>query len=346
MRGFGAPALTWLLACSAAGIARAAREPVPTTNGTPYAVVLGIAQDAGYPQAGCRRVCCVAAWEQPVLRRHVACLALVDPQSGERWLIDATPDLPAQLRELDRVAMPLSAASVRAPSESTTAASIAQLPTPSPVIGPALSGILLTHAHIGHYTGLMHLGREVMGARAVPVMALPRMRAFLEGNGPWDQLVRLENIALVTLQANVPIALNARLSATPLRVPHRDEYSETCGFVVTGPRHAVAWIPDIDKWERWETSLPDLLRRVDVAYVDGTFYANGELPGRNMSEIPHPFIEETLAILSRVPDAELAKVRFVHLNHTNPALQPGSDAQRRIEAAGARVAVEGERVGL
>jgi pyrroloquinoline quinone biosynthesis protein B len=219
-------------------------------------------------------------------------------------------------------------------------------PEPSPAIGPALSGILLTHAHIGHYAGLMHLGREVMGARAVPVMALPRMRAFLEGNGPWDQLVRLENIALVTLQANAAIALNARLSATPLRVPHRDEYSETCGFIVTGPRHSVAWIPDIDKWERWETSLLDLLRRVDVAYVDGTFYANGELPGRDMREIPHPFIEETLRILLRASGAERAKVRFVHFNHTNPALQSGGEAQQRIEAAGARVAVEGERVGL
>lgn len=339
VRGLALPALL-LMYASMPGTAAAASDGKPVAAPHPFTVVLGTAQDGGYPQAGCRRACCAAAWEHPDLRRHVACLALVDPQTGERWLIDATPDLPAQLHDLDRVAPPAPAPPAN-PGDSAVAP-----PTPSPVIGPALSGILLTHAHIGHYTGLMQLGREVMGAHAVPVLALPRLRAFLEGNGPWDQLVRLSNITLVTLHPDAPTPLNARLQVTPLLVPHRDEYSETCGFIVTGPQRSVAWIPDIDKWERWETPLPELLRRVDIAYVDGTFYANGELTGRDMSEIPHPFIEETLGILLRLPEAERAKVRFVHLNHTNPALQADGEAQRRIEQAGARVAQEGERVEL
>eukprot|EP00957_Ditylum_brightwellii_P156501 11911053-Ditylum_brightwellii.AAC.1 len=61
-------------------------------------------------------------------------------------------------------------------------------------------GIFLTHAHIGHYTGLMYLGREALGAVDVPVYAMPRMRSFLKNNGPWSQLVSLGNINIQNLE--------------------------------------------------------------------------------------------------------------------------------------------------
>lgn len=286
-------------------------------------VVLGIAQDAGYPQAACRKACCARAWEDASLRRQVACLGIV--AGGRRWMIDATPDFPDQLRMLDEVA------AVRDAGNRSQ---------------PGLDGIFLTHAHIGHYTGLMHLGREVTGARSVPVYAMPRMTEFLRGNGPWGQLVELENIELRGLRADEPVELAPGLRITPLLVPHRDEYSETVGFRIEGPHAAVLFIPDIDKWERWERALEAELARVDVAYLDGTFYREGEIPGRAMSEIPHPFIEETLALLAGLPARERAKVRFIHLNHTNPALVEGGEAERAIERAGCRVASQGERLGL
>ncbi|MHC4990622.1 MAG: MBL fold metallo-hydrolase [Planctomycetota bacterium] len=286
----------------------------------PYVVVLGIAQDGGVPQAGCRRACCASAWSDPSSRRLVACLALVDPRSGERWLFEATPDFREQLHRLDEVA-----------------------PTPST---PGLSGIFITHAHIGHYTGLMHVGHEAMGARAVPVYAMPRLRAFLSSAGPWDQLVRYENISLRDLRADEAVQLNERLRVTPLRVPHREEYSEVVGFRIDGPRRSVLFIPDIDKWDRWDRSIEELVADVDVAYLDGTFFDHGELPNRDMSGIPHPFIAETMERFEARPAAERARVRFIHLNHTNPALRPDGDARRRIEASGFRVADELERVGL
>ena len=158
--------------------AACATTPPP---GTPYVEVLGIAQDGGYPQAGCERPDCIDAWRDPSLRHRVASLGIVDPQSGERWIIDATADFPAQLH----------------------------------AIGGSLSGIFLTHAHVGHYSGLMHLGREVMGARGIPVYAMPRMRMFLENNGPWDQLVRLGNIALRPLEHGRAIHLSERIAVTP-----------------------------------------------------------------------------------------------------------------------------------
>ncbi len=286
----------------------------------PYVVVLGIAQDAGYPQAGCRKECCAKAWVDPSKRRHAACVAVVDPSSGQRWLLDCSPDFREQFRELNRIAPPESL--------------------------PGLDGILLTHAHIGHYAGLIHFGREAMGTNEVPVYAMPRMRKFLETEGPWEQLVKLENIAIRDLSAGQAVKLNDRISVTPILVPHRDEYSETVGFRIDGPNHSALYLPDIDKWTRWETKIETVLETVDVAYLDGTFYANGELPGRDMSKIPHPFMEESMARFATLDAAERAKVRFLHLNHTNPALNPQHDSAKAIRESGHAVAEEGERTPL
>jgi len=322
----GAVAAT-LLGCSSGPPPQAAESPSPTappapspaTPTDPYVVVLGTAQDAGRPQAACRKDCCRAVRADPSLRRRVASLGIVDPRSGSRWLVEATPDLPAQLQALAEAA----------PSAPT------DVPT----------GILLTHAHIGHYTGLVHLGREAMGADAVPVHVMPRLASFLEANGPWSQLVALRNVALRPLDPATPTELAPELTVEALEVPHRDEFSETVAFVVRGPRRSVLWLPDIDKWERWERPIEEVVASVDVAYVDGTFFADGEI-ARPMAEIPHPFIAETLERMAPLPDDERAKVRFVHLNHTNPALDPASAAAQRVRGAGFRLAVRGEMVPL
>jgi pyrroloquinoline quinone biosynthesis protein B len=283
-------------------------------------VVLGIAQDGGVPQAGAKPG---PDSEADEFKRHVVSLAIIDPETAERWMIDATPDFPAQLRALDRIA---------------------------PVPGtPGLQGIFLTHTHMGHYTGLMHLGHEAIGAHRVPVYAMPRMAEFLRTNGPWSQLVRLENIVIYPLRDGTPVRLNRRLSVTPLLVPHRQEYSEVVGYRIEGPTQSVLFVPDIDRWDQWDRHgrhLETELGRVDVAYLDGTFFADREIDGRDMSGFPHPFITTTMERLGPLPANERAKVRFIHLNHTNPALRRESAARRAIEAAGFRVAEELERVHL
>lgn len=286
----------------------------------PFVAVLGVAQDAGYPQAGCHKACCQIAWQDQKVQRHVACLAIVDPQTGQRWLVDCTPSFPDQLRALDQLS----------PSVQT----------------PGIDGILLTHGHVGHYAGLIHLGREVIGASGVPVYAMPRMRWFLENNGPWEQLVRLDQIALRKLAAAQRLALNNRIAITPFLVPHRDEYSETVGFRIEGPQRSVVYLPDIDKWERWAVRIEDMIKSADIAYLDGTFFSNDELPGRDMSEIPHPFVVESIERFKSLPASERDKVRFIHANHTNPMLDPTSKATRTIEAAGHHVARQGERFAL
>lgn len=283
----------------------------------PFLVVLGVAQDGGVPQAGNRDD---PAWNQPSKRRYATSLALVDPASGKRFLFEATPDFKYQLQALDD----------RFPVDRK----------------PGLDGIFLTHAHIGHYVGLMMLGHEAMGAKDVPVFAMPRMRTFLTNNGPWSQLVRYGNIALRPLTADRPVQLTSEISVTPFLVPHRQEFSEVVGYRIEGPRRKALFIPDIDRWEDWGVALEDALASVDVAYLDATFYANGEIPGRDMSGFPHPFITVTMARLADLPEAERAKVRFIHLNHTNPALHHDSEARAHIVQSGFRVAEEGEEIDL
>lgn len=303
------------IAASHATQQRPSTPPTPARPASPFTVVLGIAQDGGVPQAGSFGD---ARWNDPARRRHVVSLGLVDPASGKRFLFDATPDFPRQLLELHRIS--------GGPSR------------------PALDGVFLTHAHIGHYTGLMYLGKEAVGASKVPTYAMPRMRAFLETNGPWSQLVTLGNIELRPLSAGEPIEPIPGVRVTPITVPHRGEFSETVAFRIAGSARSVLWLPDIDTWREWDelgTRLEDVLASVDVAYLDGCFFANGELPGRDMSKIPHPPIMDTITRLASLPASERAKVRFVHLNHTNPALDPASDAARAIRDAGMRVADEG-----
>ena len=287
---------------------------------SPFVVVLGTAQDAGFPQAGCQKKCCKAAWKDKSVRRYPTSIAIVDPKSKKRWLLDCSWQLPDQLQIL----------SSKFPRKDS----------------PGIDGIFLTHGHVGHYTGLMHLGREVMGAKNVKVYSMPRMKSFLKKNGPWNLLVKLKNIEIVEISNGKKVVLNERISITPITVPHRGEYTETVGFVVNTEGKSLLYLPDIDKWSRWETKIEKVLETVDLAFLDATFFANGEIPGRDMSQIPHPFVEESLLRFRSLEASERSKIHFIHLNHTNPALDPDSREADQIKRAGMNLAVQGQVYSL
>ncbi len=280
----------------------------------PYVNVLGIAQDGGFPQANCQKECCKAVFEQKDARKFVSCIAVVDPISKQNWLFDATPDLTQQLHLLNN-------------------------PEPKNL------GIFLTHAHIGHYTGLMYLGREAMGASHVKVYAMPKMKNFIEKNGPWSQLVALQNIDLQPINEDSVIVLNERISVQAFRVPHRDEFSETVGYKIFTANKSVVFIPDIDKWQKWNRNLEEVIKSVDYAFLDGTFYKDGEI-NRPMSEVPHPFVTETMDLLKDLPTTEKAKVHFIHFNHTNPIMNIKSLENKEVRQKGFKVAFQGEKVEL
>jgi len=276
----------------------------------PYVVILGTAQDAGYPQANCNKKCCVDAWEGLNNKKFVSCIALVDPVSNEQWMFDATPDIKFQLYTLEKISG----------------------------LNP-LNGIFLTHAHIGHYTGLMQLGREVMGTNNLPVYSMKRMENFLKNNAPWKQLIDIQNIDIIRLTADSIIKLNNRIDVTPILVPHRDEYSETVGYKIRSKNKSLLFIPDIDKWEKWDVDIIKLINEVDYAFLDGTFYKDGEL-NRDMSEIPHPFVMESMKLFKTLSNHNKRKIHFIHFNHTNPLLQNNSKERKEVESNGFNIAEE------
>lgn len=296
-----------------------------TSPSGPMVVVVGTVQDGGLPHAGCSCRRCEVARSDPARRRHVASLALVLPASDQVYLLDATPDLPAQL------------AMLRPYRPHRPEGRVDRTP---------VSGVLLTHAHMGHYLGLAHFGFEVMHSQALPLYATPRMAAFLRTNGPWDQLVRLGNVELMETPPGATYELAGGVQVTPLAVPHRDEYSDTVAYRLAGPSRTLLYVPDTDGWELWQPPLDEVLAGIDVALLDGTFYSSDELPGRAVRSIGHPLITTTMERLGpRVHSGEL-EVFFTHLNHSNPALEPGSAAQRAIEAAGFAVLAEGQQLPL
>jgi pyrroloquinoline quinone biosynthesis protein B len=280
----------------------------------PYIFILGTAQDGGYPQAACQKACCNKVWSQKARKINVSSIAIVDPASKEQWIIDATPDFKEQLHLLNKQSGIQN-----------------------------LSGIMLTHAHIGHYTGLMHLGREVMGASKTKVFAMPKMRTYLSTNGPWSQLVSLQNIVFEDLENKTLIKLNDRISIIPFTVPHRDEFSETVGYQVIYKTKKIIFIPDIDKWEKWETPLIDLVNENDVLLLDGTFYKDGEI-ARPMKEVPHPFVTETMDLLKKLPKDKKNKVHFIHLNHTNPLLDLNSIEYKTTLKNGFKVSQQSQKI--
>jgi len=291
------------------------KASVTTESENPHLIVLGIAQDAGYPQINCKKSCCINLWDNPKLKKLVSCIGIKDPASRKAWLIDATPDIKEQLNDLLKDDY-------------------------------NLEGIFLTHAHMGHYTGLMELGREAMGADAIPVYVMPKMKSYLETNGPWSQLVKLKNINLILIHDNQNVILSETTSITPFSVPHRDEFSETVGYKISSTDKSALFIPDIDKWDKWNRDIKEEISKVDYALLDGTFYRNGEIWGRDMSEIPHPFIEESTILFDKINEEEQRKIHFIHLNHTNPLLDKNSEESKIFDNNAYHVAHEGQIIDL
>ena len=278
-------------------------------------VVLGTAQDAGKPQISVHND---AAWTDPSKTALAVSLGLIDREAKTRYLFDASPDMKQQLYDLDQL---------------------------DDGRGFALDGVFLTHGHMGHYLGLAHLGREAMGAKSIPVYAMPKMAEFLESNGPWNQLVELNNIDIRRSADGELITLNKSLDVMPFAVPHRGEYTETVGYRIAHGNRSAIYLPDIDSWTEWEAaggSLERLVEEHDRLYLDATFFSGAELPGRDMSLIPHPTISTTMAALAHLSIKERNKVRFIHLNHSNPAHNRDSAEFREITEKGFGVAEAGE----
>jgi len=256
--------------------------------------VLGTSQDGGYPQVGCRERCCNIAWKNQSLIRFPSCIALVNPNTKKYWLFDVTPEVKQQIKMLDSYDC-------------------------------LLAGVFITHAHIGHYMGIINFGLEVMNLRSIPVYVMPKMKLFLEKNSMFRQLIINKNIELIELLDGEYYHLDEAM-IKPFNVPHRNELSETVGFKIKGNKKTIIYLPDIDSWDNWMKDLLTLIDSSDILFLDGTFFSKDELKTRDISRVPHPSIIDTMNALSNLSIDLKRKIHFIHFNHTNDVLRDGSDA--------------------
>ena len=291
------------------------KEKEINSNGI-YLKVLGTIQDGGIPHLGCNKKCCKDYFKNGYSKKRVVSLGISDLKEKKNYLIEASPDISFQLNNF-----------LKNKSKN-------------------LNGIFITHAHIGHYSGLINLGREVLNSSKTPLFLMPKMTEFISKNGPWNQLVKLKNVDLKKIFNEKSIKLTEGLSIIPFRVPHRDEYSETVGFKIIGPKKSALFIPDIDKWDKWDKSIKNLITEVDYAFLDGTFYDSKEINNRDISEIPHPFIIESLELFKDLKESDRNKIYYIHLNHTNPLLNFESKEYQHVVSNGYNVAVEGLELEL
>ncbi len=269
--------------------------------------VLGIAQDGGYPQVGCKEECCKKAWENDDIKCYPSSIALIDTKKKQYWLFDITPDIKFQIRMLDQ-------------------------------FDSSLAGVFITHAHIGHYMGLINLGLEVMNLKNIPIYLMPRMMKFIENNPMLNQLILSENIRLVSINSDKEFIVNNNIMIKAFDVPHRNELSETVGFKIKGKKKSVIYLPDIDSWDNWHENLLDLIESNDLLFLDGTFYNKNEIKFRDISKIPHPEIKDTMQRLLLLDENTKRKIHFIHLNHTNDAIRKNSKSHDIIVEKGFSVA--------
>jgi len=282
-----------------------------------YIYILGNTQDAGLPHIGCQHPFCEDNFDV-YEEYYTTSIAVVNSDLKKYILFEATPDITFQLNNLKKNIF-------------------------HEFLLP--ESIYITHAHMGHYTGLMYFGREALGSKDLLVRVLPRMSKFLQNNGPWSQLVDINNIKIKEINFGLSTNELSNIIVTPVQVPHRDEYSETAGYIIEGKNKKALFIPDIDKWEKWDRNLSQLAEEFDFLLIDATFYDSKEI-NRDISEIPHPLVTETIDLLSGLHVENRSKVYFIHMNHTNMMLDPDSELSKLVTSKGFNIARLGQKLYL
>ncbi|MCK5562200.1 MAG: pyrroloquinoline quinone biosynthesis protein PqqB, partial [Thermoplasmata archaeon] len=208
--------------------------------------------------------------------------------------------------------------------------------------GFSFNGILLTHAHMGHYMGLAQLGKESAAVSEFPVYSTLSMMQFLSSNEPFKSLIENRNIVANELIPGKSSVIDQNLNIMPFSVQHRHEYSDTVGYLIKGMKKQLLYVPDIDVLDH---ELVQIISSADIAIIDGTFYDKSELsPHIKFSEVQHPVISESAQVLERyLKDTE---IYFTHFNHTNPIIDLESDAAKTLKSQGFGMAYQGQTFEL
>ena len=275
------------------------------------AMILGIAQDGGVPHPGCYCDTCQFYWDNQIVLSPSS-LAIIDEK--QLHLFDVTRNLDRQLRKVGN---------------------------------KNVTDIWLTHGHIGHIDGIGLFGKEVMNLKNVRLHASELMIKLIENTPKWNKLIEDKILIPIQFNSNESMQISENLKITPIRVPHRDELTDTHAFMINGPEKSLLYLPDHDTWEETLNMVQqdsviewfDFLG-IEIVLMDGTFWSKNELSRQD--DVPHPPVVESLERLGNVKGKEL-EVFFIHFNHTNPLLIPKSNEIKKLLDSGCKIPIEGQQ---
>ena len=273
-----------------------------------FSIVLGVVQDGGYPHVGSSKSEQKEYFQKSKIKEKITCLGIVDKIENKSFLIDATPHLPYQLNKLSECS------------------------------SNPLSGILVTHVHWGHIGGLGWLSREGLNHGDFKIFSSRKNISIIRKY--CDIFEFKTNISFEDITAGSVVNLTKNITASAVSVPHRAK-GDTFGYVLSGNRK-VGYFPDCDNIKSWKDDFLNILEDVDCFYLDGTFWNKTELPNRKIESVPHPLVEDVIEDLKHLNQDLKNKLKFIHLNQTNPLLNKSSNELKRLRENYFNVAEDGE----
>ncbi len=310
-----------------------------------HAIVLGAAAGGGFPQwnsagPGCRR----ARAGDPAARPRTQASLAVSGDGGRRWvLLNASPDLPAQLR-----ATP----------------ALHPRPEPGSVRHSPIAAVVLTGAEVDTVAGLLSLrerhafalyGAEpslavlaenpIFGAldpALVPRRRLPLDEGFALRDAAGDDLgLRVEAFAV---PGKVPLFLEEGGAD-----PGRADAGETIGLRLSaGEGDALFFIPGC---AAMTDALRERLSGAACVLFDGTLWRDDEMVraragAKTGARMGHMSIDGPAGTLAAFAGLGVRRRVLIHLNNTNPVLLADSPERAAAEAAGWEVAEDGMELKL
>lgn len=226
---------------------------------------------------------------------------------------------------------------------------------PPELRGTPISAVVLTNGDIDHIAGLLTLREKT----AFDLYATQAGMDIISSNSVFrvldPDLVHPQTIDLETVFEPLP-----GLSITPFAVPGKvalflegdtvnvEEIGEqTIGLMLEGNGRRMAYVPGCATIPDW---LLSRLNDVDLLMFDGTVWHNDEMErtgtgkktGARMGHVP---LNGPHGSLERFAGMDTRKI-LIHINNTNPILQPDAPERAKVLAHGWEIAADGMEIDL
>ena len=293
--------------------------------------LLGTAAGGGIPQWNCCCIVCELCRKDPrIVVPRLQLQAAVWGEDQGTFLLNASPDLRYQI-EANRELHPTLVHGRR---------------------NTPIQGIVLTSADLDQTLGILLL-REF---QPLTVYATALVRQVLECNSFFRMLERVPNqLTWVEISANRPFLLgNSGITCTPIPLAGdlpfyardlgaAESGQASLGLLLECDGQRVAYTPSVPEITE---ALRDIYKTCNVILVDGTFWSDGELSkthsgtplARSIGHVPMNGEAGTIALLS---DITVPRKIFVHINNTNPVLDPRSAEYKAVNDAGWQIGHDG-----